>query len=206
MEPRAALIHELVAGLLLSLALFLYQQKRWWPSLAIAVLALAVRELAAPFVLLWLVFALVQRRWSEAAAVAAVLIAFGMALYFHAQAIEALALPTDRASPGWDALTGAALPLLALSKLTALLLLPAALAAPLAVLPLLGWASLGGRFGLFALLWFTGFFLAMALFARVENFYWIMLVLPAYAAGLAFVPRALAQLVLALRGAPAKQS
>ena len=45
--------------------------------------------------------------------------------------------------------------------------------------------------GLFAVLWFGGFFLAMALFARPENFYWVQLTLPAYMAGMAFAPRAI---------------
>jgi hypothetical protein len=70
---------------------------------------------------------------------------------------------------------------------------------PLALLPLLGWASLGGRRGLFATLWFAGYFLAAALFARQVNFYWLSLVLPAYGAGLALVPRAVWDLVSAIR-------
>lgn len=192
--PEAPLIHELVAGLLLSLALAIYSPTRWWPSLIFAALALSVRELAAPFVLLWLAFAASQRRWKEAAGVAGVLVIFVMGMYLHYLGVEAQRLPGDAISQGWDALAGPALPLLALSKLTALLLLPTWVAAPLAILPLLGWLALGGRLGLFATLWFAGFFTAMALFARPENFYWAQLTLPIYLAGFAFVPRALADL------------
>ncbi len=114
-------------------------------------------------------------------------------------------MPGDAVSQGWDAFAGIGLPLLALSKLTALLILPLWLAAPLAVLPLLGWLGLGGRLGLFAALWFAGFFAAMALFARPENFYWVQLTLPAYLAGFAFVPRALSDLTLAIRGRTERQ-
>ena len=71
---------------------------------------------------------------------------------------------------------------------------------PLAILPLLGWLGLGRRLGLFATMWFTGFFTAMALFARPENFYWAQMVLPLYFAGFAFAPRALADLLAAARG------
>jgi hypothetical protein len=70
------------------------------------------------------------------------------------------------------------------------------------LLPLLGWTALGGRQGLFATLWFAGFILAVSLFARYVNFYWLSLMLPAYGAGLALVPRAVMDLVSALRRRP----
>ncbi|MCB2067298.1 MAG: hypothetical protein KDE15_11750 [Erythrobacter sp.] len=192
--PQGGLVHELLAGMLLTLAFLLRTPDRWWPSLLLAAMALAVRELAMPFVLLWLVFALVERRWREAGAIAALLLLFAGGLYLHYLAVEAQRLPGDPASQGWAGMVGLALPLMALSRLTALLVLPKVLAAPLALLPLLGWLGLGTRMGLFASLWFAGMFAAMALFARPENFYWVQLVLPAYFAGLAFAPRALADL------------
>ena len=197
MAAQAALVHELIAGLLLSLAMLWYRPGRWRASWLLAAAALAVRELALPFVLLWLAFAVIERRWREAAAVALLLALFAGGLYLHAQELAALALPGDRASPGWGALAGPALPLLALAKLTGLLFAPLWLAGPLALLPLLGWIGLGGRRGWFATLWFAGFFAAMAIFARTENFYWVMLVLPAYAIGLVLAPRAIGDLIRA---------
>ncbi|KLE34023.1 hypothetical protein [Aurantiacibacter luteus] len=204
--PAAPLIHELPAGMLLTLSLALYRPHRWWPALLCAALALAFRELAAPFLALWLAFAAWQRRAGEALAVLAVLAAFSLAMILHQQGVEARVLPGDPASQGWSALAGPALPLAALAKLTALLLLPQWLAAPLAILPLVGWLGLGGRTGLFAALWFAGFLGAMAVFARPENFYWVQLTLPTYFAGLAFVPRALADLLAAAGRARLKQS
>lgn len=198
--PEAGLIHELLAGMLLTLSLALYDPARWWPSLIAAGLALTVRELAVPFVLLWLAFATVQRRWKEAAGVAALLAVFGIGLFLHYLGVEAQRLPGDLASQGWNAMAGYGLPLFAMAKLTALLFAPTWLAAPLAILPLLGWLGLGGRLGLFAAIWFFGFLTALALFARPENFYWVQLTLPAYFAGFAFVPRALADLHKAIRG------
>ncbi len=192
--PISGLVHEVLAGLLLTLALVLYTPSRWWPSLLAAGLALAVRELAAPFVLLWLAFALVQSRWREAAALCGLLLIFALGMYLHYLGVEAGRLPGDPASQGWDGMMGLALPLMALSRLSALLVLPATLAAPLAILPFIGWLGLGGRMGLFAALWFAGFFTAMALFARPENFYWAQLTLPAYIAGMAFAPRAIIEL------------
>lgn len=192
--PLAGLIHELWAGLWLTLALLLYRPDRWWPALLAAAAALAVRELAVPFVLLWLGFAVIARRWREAAGVAALLALFAGGMALHAFAVEAGRLPGDPASQGWNALAGYGLPLMAVSRLTGLLLLPVSIAAPIAILPLLGWAGIGGRLGLFAALWFAGLATMIALFARPENFYWAQLALPAYGIGLAFAPRALAEL------------
>jgi hypothetical protein len=193
--PQAALVHEIYAGLCLTLAAGLYRPERIWPSLIAAGLALALRELCVAFVLLWLVLALASRAKREAAAVGALLAVFAAGLYLHYLGVNAQLQPGDPASQGWNGLAGLGLPLLAVTRLTALLALPLALAAPLALLALFGWLALGGRAGLFMSLWFAGYFTAVAVFARPENFYWMQLVLPAYLMGLAFVPRALGELV-----------
>ena len=198
---RAGLVHEVLAGLLLTLSFLLYRRHRWWPSLLAAAAAIAVRELAVHFVLLWLALALAGQRWREVSALFALLAVFAAGMALHYWQIEALRLPGDAASQGWAAAAGYALPLLAVCRLTALLTLPLWLAAPLAILPFMGWVNLGGRPALFAALWFAGFFTAMALFARPENFYWAQLLLPAYFAGLAFAPRAIADLLRTARGA-----
>lgn len=202
-EPRAGLSHELVAGLLLSLALALYRPGLLWPALVATAAALAVRELALPFALLWLCFAWVERAWREAGALAVVIGLFAAGLALHAFMVEQFLQPGDLASPGWGGLQGPRLFLDALIRFTPLLAAPPWLAGPLALLPLVGWLGLGGRLGLFAVLWFTGFALVLALFARAENFYWVLMVLPAYAVGLALVPRALADLARAAAGPPA---
>lgn len=193
--PFAGLYHEALAGVLLSLTLLLYRPGLWWPALLVAGCALAVRELAVPFVLLWLAFALAGRRWREAAGVGALLAAFAGGMVLHYFAVAAAARPDDLASEGWNSMSGYALPLMVMARLTVLSLLPAALAAPLAILPLLGWLGLGGRLGLFAALWFAGLFTMTSLFARPENFYWVQLALPAYFAGFAFAPGAVLDLV-----------
>jgi hypothetical protein len=206
LSPVAGLDHDFVAGMLLTLALLLYRPERWWPALLAAGAALAVRELAAPFVLLWLAFALTGQRWREAGALAALLLLFALGLGLHAACVEAGRLPGDLASQGWNARAGFALPLAALGQLTGLRFLPPGLAAPLAILPLVGWAALGGRLGLFAVLWFAGLAAMMALFARPANFYWLELGLPAYALGLAFAPRGLIELFRSAFGRVARQT
>lgn len=195
---RAGLIHELWAGLWLTLALLIRREDRWWPALLAAAAALAVRELAVPFAALWLAFALAARRWREAAGVGALIAALALGMGLHAMAVDALRLPTDPVSQGWSALAGYRLPLYAVWRLTGLHALPLPLGAALGVLPLLGWLSLGGRLGLFAALWFAGLATMVALFARPENHYWAQLGLPAYGIGLAFVPRAVIDLARAV--------
>jgi len=199
---NVGLSHEIVAGLFVSAALALYRRERWWPSLVLGACALAVREMALPFMLLWGAFAASERRWREFTAVAALVALFAVGMALHAQAVAAHQLPDDLVSPGWAAFEGPALPLSGIVMVTVLQALPTWLGAPLALLPLLGWVGLGGRLGLFATLWFAGYALAVALFARQENFYWLALLIPAYGAGLAFVPRALGDLTAALRGRP----
>lgn len=197
---QVGLSHEILAGLFLSTALVVYRPGRWWPALLLAACGLAIRELALPFVLLWAAFAASQRRWREFAAIVGVLVLFAVGMALHAQAVMAERLPGDLHSPGWTGMQGLPFTLYGLLSVTPLgKNLPFWLGPPLALLPLLGWAALGGRVGLFATLWFGGFLLAVSLFARQENFYWLSLVLPAYGAGLALVPRALYDLIRALR-------
>jgi hypothetical protein len=199
---KVGLSHEIVAGLFVSAALALYRRERWWPALVLAACALAIREMALPFVLLWAAFAASERRLREFTAVAAVLLLFAIGMALHARGVIAHQLPGDMVSPGWTGLQGPALPLFGIVTVTLLQTLPAWIGAPLGVLPLLGWLALGGRSGLFATLWFAGYALAVALFARQENFYWLALLIPAYGAGLALAPRALGDLMAALRARP----
>lgn len=202
LSPVAGYDHDFIAGLLLTLALLAYRPGRWWPALIAVGAALAVRELAAPFAVLWLAFAAADRRWAEAAAVAALLALFAGGMALHHEAVAAHRLASDLVSQGWAGMEFYGLPIAALGQLTGLRFLPASLAAPLALLPLVGWAGLGGRLGLMAALWCAGLFTVMALFARTGNYYWAELALPAYAVGLAFAPRAIAELLRRAFGRP----
>lgn len=187
--PEIATSHEALAGLMISLALAL--SERFFPAaLALAVCASALRLLAVPFLILWTALAISQKRWSRAMALGAALVVLAIGVVLHANAVAAARLPGDLVSDGWQALIGPALPLYGINLLTILQELPAWIAGPLGVLPLLGWAALGGRMGTLAFGWFLGFGLFVALFARLDNFYWMGLVVPAYGVGLVFVPRA----------------
>ncbi len=191
--------HECLAGLFVSLALALSATRWWVAGLVLAVIGVAIRELVMPFLFAWAAIALVAGHRREPAAVFAAIALVVAGLWLHANAVDAARLPGDMTSPGWKGLFGPSLPLYGIHITTLLQVLPSWLAGPLGVLPLLGWAALGGRLGAFATLWFAGFIFAVAVFARQENFYWMGLFVPAYGVGLAFVPRAFGDLAASFR-------
>lgn len=186
------ILHERWAGLLLGVALALRVGSReaWVRVLIPAAIALSLRELALPFVLLALAAALVEKRLREAAAWSALVAAFAVFVAWHLHLVAAQVRPGDLATQGWAAFGG----LFALSRAIAftspLQYLPALVAVPLALLPLLGWLGLPGRAGLFCFALFAGYALMIALFPRPDNFYWGAIVQPAWFVGLAFLPRA----------------
>ncbi len=204
--PAAGLAHEIMAGLLLTFAFVSYDPKRYWLSLLAAALAIAVRDIAIAFVLLWFVYSSACGRWREASLVGGLIAAFVLGMYGHYLNVEAVSSTTEPVSQGWTGLAGYSLPIAAMVKLSFLQMLPPPLAAPLALLPLVGWLSFGGRTGLFAVLWFAGHATALALFARPENFYWMQLILPAYMIGFALAPRGIGELVAGtVKKAPAAE-
>ena len=187
-------------GLLLTLALglTLWPRARWWMPVLVIAAALALRELALPFLLLAAAFALWERRWKELAAWTLVAVLFGLGMALHAAQVAQVVRPTDFLSPGWSGGLGLRGVLLAVVNTTLLHLLPHRLALVIALLPVLGWGALDGRGGRFAVLLLGGYALMIALFSRADNFYWGFLLLPAWIAGLALVPRGVGQLARAI--------
>lgn len=192
------LSHDMLSGLFLSLAICLYRPSRWWPALLAAACGVALRELAAPFFVLWLAFAISQRRMKEAAAVALMGGLLAVGIWLHAMGVAAVRLPTDAASQGWSEMLGAAMVLASMTELTVLRMLPPGWAGVLALLPLLGWIGLGGRLGLFVVLWTIGMGAFIGMFSRADNFYWPLILMPLYLAGLGLLPRALVDLARAI--------
>jgi hypothetical protein len=76
-----------------------------------------------------------------------------------------------------------------LADVSLLTLLPLPLAWLGALLPLYGWLAAPKPLARFAVPLFAGYMALLALFAREQNFYWAIMLLPAYLAGLAFLPR-----------------
>ena len=198
-KPTYFALHEAWAGVLLALSFGLHrrdgEQTRCFGAWIAAAAALAIRELALPFVLLMGALALYRREWREGAAWAVLAALFALGLWLHLSQVAALTSPADPASPSWLALRGLAGWTESVSLTTILYRLPGWLAGPLAVLPLLGWAAWNARAGLFGLCLFTGYALLLAIGGRENNFYWALIVVPAYFVGLVLVPRAFATLM-----------
>lgn len=196
---RYLYLHEVWAGALVALSLALHRPERWGWSVAVAALALAIRELALPYVLLMAALALWRRDWREFGAWAVVTLLFGVAMWLHQAAVAEVVLPSDPPSPGWAALGGWAGMLRTFYLAGPLRWLPAVAAAPIIILSLFGWASWKSPTGLAATLMYVGYGLAFMLFGRANNFYWGLIVAPAFLVGLAFLPRAFSDLALAAR-------
>lgn len=199
LKAQYLVLHEVWAGLLLALALALHRPGKWGGAWIAVALALAVRELALPFALLLGALALWRRDWREAAAWAALVLVFVAGLAWHLSEVSRHWLPSDRPSPSWLALRGLAGWTGNIVSCSALHLLPGPIAAPLALLPLIGWAALRSGLGLATALFHAGYGLAFMIAGRDNNFYWALLTVPTWFVGMALVPPALSGLWRAAR-------
>jgi hypothetical protein len=195
---QAPYMHEVWAGLLISLSLALRRADRFGLSLAIAagLAAALIRELAAPYLVVMAAMALVERRWREAAAWTAALALFAGALALHARMVDAFVLPSDHVSAGWLKLSGWPFVLHAAQWNAVLAAAPAwltALLVPVALAGAAAWTTpLGRRLAAVLLV----YVLAFAVIGRPENFYW----------GLMFTPLLPLGFARAFRVLPAAQS
>jgi hypothetical protein len=193
-------LHEVWAGLLLALSFGLYRPGKWGLAWLAAAAALAIREHALPFVLLMAAMAAYRRDWREVTAWGVLVVLFVIGLAVHLGNIAPLVSEADRASPAWLVLRGLGGWTSNVVLSTSLHLLPGWIAAPLVLLPLLGWAGWKSDAGLFGLLLFAGYGLAFMIGGRDNNFYWALVVTPCWFIGLAFVPRAVRSLWNSARG------
>ncbi|MBT2135693.1 hypothetical protein KK137_15240 [Croceibacterium sp. LX-88] len=200
LKPQYLVLHELWAGLLLALSFALHRPGRWIGAWVAAALALALRELALPFVLLMGALALWRRDWREAAAWAGLVGLFVAGMVLHLSQASQVVSPEDPASPAWLVLRGLRGWTSNLQLNSVLQYLPAWLAAPLALLPLIGWISWRSDAGIFGTLLHSGYGLFFMLAGRDNNFYWALVVIPTWFLGLAFMPGALRDLWRAALG------
>lgn len=203
MSGQWVLMHEVVAGALIALALALYRPDRPWTTMAVIAAALAIRETVLPVAMLFGLFALIDRDWRAAGAWVGIGLVFAMGLYVHAGAVADVTHADDISGAGWLALAGWKNYLHFIYQTSVLrFVLPFWSAAILVPLALLGWTAWRGRLGLVGLgiqLIYAALFMV---FARADNAYWGMLVVPTLFLGLAFAPAALIALVRALLPAP----
>lgn len=200
MKAQYLVLHEVWAGLLLALSFGLHRPGKWFLAWLAAAAALAIREHALPFVLLMGAMAMFRRDWREMLAWGGLVLAFAVGLGIHLAIVSDLVSPADPASAPWLVLRGLGGWTSNITLSSALYLLPGVIAAPLALLPLLGWAGWKSDAGLFGFLLFAGYGVFFMLADRDSNFYWALVITPWWFMGLVFVPRALKALINSARG------
>ena len=183
-------LHEFWTGMLIALALALHRPGRWHASLAVAALALLLREHALPFVRLMAAMALWRRDWREGSAWVLLILLYAAVLAVHLSTVAAYVGPQDPLGPTWLTLDGLAGWLSKIVLSSNLRFLPHAIAGPLAMLMVFGWAGWKSDAGRTASLLYLGYALAFMIAGRANNFYWGAVVAPAMFIGLAFVPMA----------------
>jgi hypothetical protein len=189
--------HEIWAAQFVALSLALRRPGRWIEAVALALVAMLIRETAALYVLVMGAIAWLEGERREALGWAAAIAVFAAALAAHAWAVAGVTGPLDAASPGWAGMHGFGLFVKSVTLATALQLVPPIVSAPLVGLALLGWAAWRDPLALRAVAIFTAYAVAIALFARLDTFYWGLMVAPIFLIGLAFAPDALRDLVAA---------
>lgn len=199
LQPQTGLFHESWAALLLALMIALYRPDRIWPAMLTGGAALMIRELALPMILAMGGLAVVEKRWKEVGAWTAVVALFALYMALHAQWVSQVVLPSDPPSPGWSAMLGLQFALKSIAKVTIGVRLPTALASALLVLSLFGWASVRAGWAFRAAILLAGYGAMLALLARTDTFYWALIAAPLSFAGLAFVPKAIADLARSIR-------
>jgi hypothetical protein len=195
LKPEYLALHEVWAGMLLTLGAGLHRPGRWRAAWLPVALALAIREHALPFVLLLAAMAAWRRHWRELAAWLALVALFALGLAWHVHAVDQLVLASDRPSPSWLTFRGLGGWTGNVIDSSALHRLPSWLAAPLALLPLLGWAGWKSPIGAFYTLLLAGYGVLFMIAGRENNFYWALVVTPAWFVGYAFVPMAVRSLL-----------
>ena len=202
LQPMTGLFHESWAALLLALMVALYRPEKAWPAMLAGVAALMVRELALPMILAMGGLALLERRWKEVAGWAVAVGLFACYVALHAHWVSQVVLPSDPASQGWSRHLGLQFSLKSIAKITMGIRLPDALAAALLILSLFGWVSVRSGWALRAFLLLLGYGSMLALFARADTFYWALMAAPLSFVGLAFLPKAFADLAKAMGRTP----
>lgn len=202
LQPMTGLFHESWAALLLALMIALHRPERWWPAVIAGGAALMIRELALPMILAMGGLALIEKRWREAAAWAAVVGLFAIYMSLHAQWVTEVVRPGDLTSPGWSQMLGLQFALKSIAKVTFGIRLPEALAIALLFLSLVGWASVKSGWALRVTILLAGYGAMLALFARTDTFYWALIAAPLSFAGLAFLPKVVADLAKAVGRTP----
>lgn len=192
----AAWFQETWAMVLILLAIGLHTPRRWWPSVALGLLAVCCRELALPFLVTMAVLAW-RRNRREAIAWCASIAVFAVfyALHVHEVAAHQPAHPVP--SRSWLTFGGWGFVLSTVRAGSVLIALPVWVAVVAVPLAFLGWLFARGPAPLVLATTVT-FACCFLVIGRPNNVYWGLLYGPLLLPGLAFAPRGLVASVRAV--------
>jgi hypothetical protein len=172
-SPNNLFVHELWAGLLITLALGLAWSSRL--QLLAAACAVVLRELAAPILIL-LLYPFSRKQALGVSIVCVIVVSY---YGLHMANVSAVLRPDDLPSQGWFGLRG-------LDGLRDDFSKMVGVDVPLwiALLPLVGW---GFHRDPRPFLWCAGVIFAICVLAREDNLFWALMLFPVYCAGPAFL-------------------
>jgi len=193
-RPDLIAFHEVWAGPLIALSLATWRPGKATMAIAIALAAMLIRETAALYAGVMALAALVEGRRREVLGWVAAVAVLAVAVAAHAHAVAQVVRPDDMASPGWSGMLGFGFFVKTMTLATSLSTLPALVAAPLVGVALIGWAGWRDPLAVRALGVLAGYALLLAVFCRVDTYYWGLLAAPILPIGLVFAPDSLRDL------------
>ena len=196
-QPGLALFHEAWSAMLIALSLGLWRPGRWLEAVAVGLCAMLIRETAALYALVMLGFALRNHQRREAIGWGVALGVFAIVLTIHAIAVSRVVGPLDPAAPDWAGFNGIGFFVRALYLSSGLQALPLTLAAILIALSLFGWLGWNSGLGARICVTIAAYAVLIAVFARLDTFYWGLMVAPLSLIGLATAPDAIRDTVRA---------
>lgn len=189
--------HEFWAAPLVALSLAVRRPGLWVSAAAIGLSAALIRETAALYLVVMATIAWIEGDRREATGWIAALGVLGVALACHAWAASHVTGPLDAQSPGWTGLHGPGLFARAVVQSSALTILPLVIGAPLVALAAFGWAGWADPTGTRVAATIAAYAVVISVFARLDTFYWALMVTPLLLVGLVFLPDVLRDLFAA---------
>lgn len=186
--------HEIWAAQLVALSLGVRKPGRWVEAVAIGMAAMLIRETAALYVLVMVASAWFEGERREAIGWSLSLVVFACVVAAHGWAVHQVTGPLDPGSDGWSGLNGFRFFVSSMSLASLLQLLPLWIVAPLVALALFGWTAWNSPVAFRMAAMLAGYALLLSVFARLNNFYWALMVAPVFLVGLAFAPDGLRDL------------
>jgi hypothetical protein len=178
--------HESWAALLIALSIALRRPDRFVFSIAAGLAAVLFRELALPFLLLMGIAATYAKCWREACGWGVAIAVAVAAQGAHAAAVMAVTTGADAASQGWSGLGGWSFFLTATANSTLLEFVPMWATALIVPFSLFGWIAWRSDFALRVVGLIVGYATLLIVFARPDNSYWAILIVPFLFTGVGF--------------------